>query len=149
MNLVTQPTEEHMSQLLKWLKAEERETGEGFLCNWNVITATYKENKLLVVEMNSEAVALLSWWDFSPRAGIYILTVKPSLRCKGIGRYLASSFFDLLRGKGMGSVKIQCEPSSSEGFWASLGFSEEMGNLCERINGVPMQNLYMYKILHE
>jgi hypothetical protein len=77
MNLVTKPTEEHMNQLQKWLVAEERETGERFNCNWSVIYKTFTEKRLFVIETNSEAVALLAWWEHSPKAGISILTVKP------------------------------------------------------------------------
>lgn len=148
MNLVTHPTKEHMAQLLEWLEAEDKETGEGFFCNWNIIYETYEKDRLLVVEQSSQAIALLSWWEYSTSAGINILTVKPNHRRKGIGRFLAGSFLEATMSKDVSMVKIQCQPTSSELFWLSLGFYEDPEKLCERINGVPMQDLYLLKELH-
>jgi GNAT superfamily N-acetyltransferase len=149
VKLLARPTEGHMAQLLAWLEAEERDTGEGFLCNWNVIYQTFEEGKLYIVEYDSTAIALLAWWECPPNAGIDILTVQPKFRRKGIGRLLVNSFLDKLKKKGVNKVRIQSMPTTSEDFWLSLGFYEEPDNPCERINGIPIQKLYMVKELND
>ena len=149
MNLVTKPTENHLNQLREWLITEENETGEGFFCNWNIIYKTFTEERLFIVESDSLAIALLVWWEYPPKAGIEILTVEPKHRKKGIGRYLVNSFIELIKKKNVTTIEIQSEPATSESFWLSLGFKEKADKRCKRINGIPMQNLYMYKELNE
>lgn len=146
--IVTHPNDIHMEQLYEWLSAEEKSTGEGFFCNWNVIYRAFEQERLRVAVDNSEAIALLTWWESSTNAGIDILTVKPSLRRTGIGKLLVGNLIEELKRRGVRTVKIQSEPTSSENFWLSFGFVEDPHNPCERVNGIPMHNLYMIKELH-
>ncbi|RTR34787.1 GNAT family N-acetyltransferase [Shewanella atlantica] len=143
MKIVKNPTEAHLRDLYKWLKDEEIESGEGFFCNWNIIANSVSEDKLYIVELDSRAVALLVKWQFSSCFEIDILTVEPRYRGKGIGRHLATSLIDEAKKVNAEKISIQCMPTSSEAFWKSLGFIEDPDKLCERIRGVPMQDLHL------
>lgn len=141
MKIVKNPTEAHLRDLYKWLKAEEIESGEGFFCNWDVIANSVSQDKLYIVDLDSRAVALLVKWQFSSSFGIDILTVEPRYRGKGIGSHLAASLIDEAKNENAEKISIQCMPTSSEAFWKSLGFIEDPEKPCERIGGVPMQDL--------
>ena len=149
MKLVTNPTEKHLSDLQEWLTNEEVESGESFICNWNVIYNCYIENRLYIIESNSKAIAFLVWWEYKSTAEISILAVEPKQRKKGIGQFLVNSFFEVIKDHNVTTIKIQCKPPTSEGFWLSQGFTESEEKSCERINGIPIRNLYMYKDLNE
>ena len=143
MKIVKKPTEAHLKDLYRWLKAEQIASGEGFFCNWNIIESSFSEDKLYIVESGSRAVALLVKWQFSSNFGIDILTVEPRYRGSGIGRYLATGLIDEAKSENAEKISIQCMPTSSEAFWKSIGFTEDPDKPCERIRGIPMQKLHL------
>ncbi len=147
MNIVESPTTLHLKQVYDWLVAEDRDSGQGFLCNWEIIQSSFDEGYVWFAERNSVAIAFLVWHGIGKHAGISILEVHPSFRRKRIGKALAESILNKFKMDGVRRVKIHSKPTSSEPFWLSLGFREDEEHICERINGVPKEDLYLYKQL--
>ncbi len=145
MKIITSPDAAHLNQLLLWLEAEQRATGQGFFCNWEVILHAHKENSLYVIEYNAEALGFLAWHGWEPYETINILSIHPKHRLQGMGKLLVDFYLNSAISRNIKKVKVECEPYTSEPFWLSFGFSEN--EPCQRIKGIPMEKLYLYLAL--
>lgn len=123
--LTTTPNKTHLSQLKKWLKLEYKQSGEGFLCNWNVIENCWRDRTLYCSVINGEAAALCAWHQVDFLAVLDIVTVNPALRQKGVGRRLVKETLSELKRKGAVVVEVECQPRSSEPFWRRVGFNDD------------------------
>lgn len=143
------PTKPHLDQTERWLQDEYREEGEGFYCNWNVITSAFNNGKMAVALFEDQAVAFIVWWCWKEEGGFEILSVHPEHRGQGIGRALANRILSKFEKSGIKRVSIECQPFTSEPFWRRLGFIDDSAHPYQRMNGVPVPSLHLLKLLGE
>lgn len=123
--IVFSPTKTQLHKLRAWLKQEYKQTGEGFICNWDVIDTCWREKTLFCAQTKGEASALCAWHQVGFLARLDIVTVNPELRRAGIGRWLVEETLKQLEKKGLIVVEVECQPRTSEPFWRNLGFSDD------------------------
>lgn len=102
-----------------WLREERAATGEGFYCNWNIITGALKTGELFVVDVGGEPVAFLA------NEGTHhnIAEVRPDLRGQGYGKVIADAMIAQSEALGLSVIEIACAPEESASFWAKKGFT--------------------------
>mgnify|MGYP001598586588 CR=1 FL=1 len=115
-------TEAHLLEILAWLKQEERETGEGFYCNREIIVESQQQGEVCCAVVRSTVVGFVVQTRKSVGASIDILEVKPQCRGQGFGKMLALGAIERLFESGAEFITVRCAPRSSERFWKSLGF---------------------------
>ena len=128
--LLLRPTEAHLDQTEAWLQEEYREHGEGFFCNWNVIVKAFKDREMAVALIEEKAVAFIVWWRWKETAGLSILSVRPDLRRRGIGRALAKRILSKFEKSGVKKVEI-----------------DDPAHPYQRVNGMPVPTLRLQKFL--
>src|SRR5680860_447620 len=117
-----QATDQDARDILDWLKTEDRETREGFYCNWPIIIRQ-REYLYVLAEPNAGAIAFMSGQlDLDS-----IVEVRPDLRGNGFGKHLVREY---LRNSPpcnpctpLALAQIQCAPITSAGFWYQCGFT--------------------------
>jgi GNAT superfamily N-acetyltransferase len=107
-----------LAEIEAWLRAERKETGEGFYCNWGVIQRGVEYDETFAMRRNGEAVAVL----VDGTAGPDILSVRPDLRGMGIGEQFARWLFERALARDYSVLEIECEPRTSVSFWRKHGF---------------------------
>ncbi|MCO6416183.1 GNAT family N-acetyltransferase [Siccirubricoccus sp. KC 17139] len=115
---VAQATRSNLNEILRWLKQEDEETGEGFWCNRTVVESCHRDGELLVLREDGEAVAFLAGRVWVPD----ILEVRPDRRGRGHGRLLAEHVVAEASRIGDCLLRIECQPASSIPFWERMGF---------------------------
>lgn len=145
--ILLRPMELHLNQTEAWLQTEYRNEGEGFYCNWNVITKAFKGREIAVALIEEKAVAFIIWWRLKEEAGLSILSVKPNLRNHGIGRTLANRILSKFEKAGVKKVSIECQPFTSEPFWRRLGFVDDPAHPYHRVHGMPAPSPHLQKVL--
>ena len=115
-------TEAHLREMLSWLRQEERETGEGFYCNCEIIIESQKQAEVWCAVARSIVVGFVVQTRKTVGASIDILEVKPQCRGQGFGKMLAISAIERLFMSGAEFITVRCAPRDSEPFWKSLGF---------------------------
>lgn len=116
-------TESSLDELLRWLRREEAESGEGFFCNEEIIAASHASGDLHCGIANGQVVGFVVHTATPARASIDILEVHPQHRRRGIGTQLAADTIKRLHASAAQFITVQCRPRSSEAFWRSLGFA--------------------------
>lgn len=111
-------TNENLSDIKNWLTEE----GDGFICNWNIIEDSFRDNEMYCAIHNGKVFGFLVYRAFSIDANISIMEIHPDYRRKGIGRELINVFFDELRSLGIQVVRLESNPQTSLPFWRSFGF---------------------------
>ena len=119
---IVRATSKHLAELLAWLEQEERETGEGFNCNRELIQSSQREGCLYCALQEQEVVGFAVHHRLTEGSSISLLEVKPNQRGLGIGRALAAHAIDCLFESGATFVKVECAPQASESFWRHLSF---------------------------
>jgi hypothetical protein len=143
------PSDKHVKEIEKWLKAERKNTGNGFYCNWEIIKSSFDKNELVTISLNNHTVGFATWLlTTNKTARIEIFEIKAKLRNKGIGKKLLFELLNCLEDKDVYVVDLQCAPSSSELFWKHLGFLE-FPDTPESYKFNSGGNKKLYKILIE
>lgn len=121
----TNPSKEQLREIKLWLIQEEEDSGEGFLCNWEIIEKYFNENQLIILLLNQQPIGFTTWKVYDAfLLSISIAEVHPKYRSKGAGKFLMIESFAHLMKQGVKVVELFCEPRSSESFWRSLGFED-------------------------
>lgn len=102
-----------------WLREERLATGEGFYCNWNIITGALKNDELFVVDVDGEPVGFLA------NEGTHhnLAEIRPDLRGRGYGKVIANAMIAQSEALGLSVIEIACAPEASASFWAGSGFT--------------------------
>lgn len=122
-NIETDPSKEQLKIIKEWLIQEEKESGEGFLCNWNIIEKYFNNNQLVIVLKDQQPIGFSTWRttdDFL--LTIDIVEIHPQYRFNGAGKFLFDEIITFQLKRGVKVVELICAPSSSERFWKKLGF---------------------------
>jgi GNAT superfamily N-acetyltransferase len=122
MLTITQPTQVQLSEILAWLEREEAETGEGFLCNKDIIVEAFACEEIYCAVLERSVVGFVTHNVKSQSASIDILEVCPAHRRRGYGTKLALDAIERLFKAGAPNITVKCAPSSSESFWRKFGF---------------------------
>ena len=63
---IAHPTENHLNQIREGLEAEDLATGEGFLCNWNIIKDCFRDDRVVCATEGEKALSFrLPWASFA------------------------------------------------------------------------------------
>jgi predicted GNAT family acetyltransferase len=116
------PNQNHQSQIREWLIEENENSGEGFLCNWSVISKAFNENRVITFTEKDFPIGFLVYRKSELILNIVIAEIKPSHRRKGIGKLLINETFEKFKNKGILVSELSCSPASSERIWLKLGF---------------------------
>lgn len=144
INISFKPTNDQLAEIKKWLIEEEKRTGDGFYCNWEIIESSFAKKNLATISQDEKTIGFITWYNNSNHTSrIDIIEIKPTHRSKGLGKILISKLLEKLRSKIIYAVKLECAPSYSEPIWRHLGFIDfpEHRFLWNR------QNKELYKIL--
>jgi GNAT superfamily N-acetyltransferase len=133
------PTENHITQIEKWLLKEWNEKKEGFITDWEMIPEAFSENRLSIFQKDDKAIAFAVFRIYDEMAVIDIAEMKPDERGKGIAKKFIIDTLDYLKSKGVIVIKLYCSPRKSEGFWKKCGF--------ERFKFPYSNQIDMYKVL--
>lgn len=113
-------TREDLQTILGWLAAEAAAGDETFHGNRNLIARGQEEGELFVLREAGEVVA----FALGKPGEIAIQETRPDRRGKGHGRALAQWGIDRARSADIVVIEGECSPSSSLGFWKTMGFRE-------------------------
>lgn len=140
----TKPTRNQLDEIEKWLISEANELGEGFYCNWNIITRSFDNNQLWVTTFNDRPIGfvVVGVSDSSLTAVIDIAEIKPSERQKGYARQMINETLNRFRSQGVLVVRLECSPTSSEPFWKKMGFQNYPATF-------PKSSFHLYQTLVE
>lgn len=119
---IVRATSKHLAELLAWLEEEERETGEGFNCNRELIENSQPEGNLYCALQKQAVVGFAVHHRMTEGASISLLEVRLDQRGLGIGKALATHAIGCLFRSGANFIKVECAPHASEPFWKHLGF---------------------------
>jgi hypothetical protein len=116
------PTIEDLNVIEKWLKKERNKYKTGFYCNWNIIEKSFKSNRLISLEFNSDVIGFLIYSVGDIYIEIDIMEVCLDYRKNGFGKIFFEKFEDVLKKQNVLAIKLFCEPRKSEFFWRKMGF---------------------------
>ncbi|HEV8513326.1 MAG TPA: GNAT family N-acetyltransferase [Cyclobacteriaceae bacterium] len=122
LNVTFQPSKVKIREIERWLIKEEQDTGEGFYCNWKIITSAFKNESIATISENDRAVGFVCWHESGLKATIDIAEIKPAMRGRGLGKILINQLLGCLKLRNIVVVDLQCAPPSSEPVWRQLGF---------------------------
>ena len=124
--VIIEPTEEHLVEVLGWLKVEEDTTGNGFYCNLSVISKCFSDGRARCLVEHGKVIAFGLYRLECDYSEIVIMEVHPKHRSRGLGVHLSKHLLALLQSLGAKSVHVQCSPVTSEPFWRKQGFIESI-----------------------
>lgn len=123
MNIIKNPTSKHLEDIKKWLKEEEEELGNSFICNWGIIEECFSEKRMIITANKDCVDAFFIWSDGEKIVQCLIAVVKPALRSQGLGSRFINEVLKILRQDfGVWAVELQCKPLESESFWRKNSF---------------------------
>lgn len=128
--IVAPTSEANLRAILRWLMREfiEQFDGQaGFHHNRDIIRRAVRDGECRSLLLGRRCIGFSVYTLCPPRATIDILEIHPGFRERGHGKFLASSIISLLISKGADSIKVECSPASSQGFWRPLGFVDSDG----------------------
>jgi GNAT superfamily N-acetyltransferase len=140
------PTKEHLNTIKAWLIEEREKSGEGFFCNWEVITDAFAKKTMVLIYKSKSPIGFLTWFDWGAVTTIQIAEIKPGLRRMGYGRLLAEFFFSKMTQQGVVALNLHCQPTKSEKVWKKLGF-KEYPNVRDFEDFHDEDGKHLYKIL--
>lgn len=140
------PSSKILKEINKWLIEEDKKTGDGFYCNWEVIKSAFEKNKLASISLEGKVVGFIIWRNYDCVATIDIAEIKPSHRSKGLGQILTNRLFSKFLSEDIFVVNLQCSPASSEPVWKKLGF-QDIRQESDEDNVDYSENKQLYKIL--
>ena len=148
MNVSFRPTERQVEQIRIWLEEEERNTQEGFYCNWSSIKSSYRKKSIAIVLEGRKAIGFITWHGGGEgsSAGIDIAEIHPDYRRRGYLKHLFQELCQHLVAQGTVALWLRCVPAASEKAWKKLGFTrfpEVMQDTNRRSDEGPK----MYKII--
>lgn len=113
-------TQGDLETILAWLAAEAAGGDQTFHGNRNMIAKGQEEGALFVLREAGEIVA----FALGKPGEIAIQETRPERRGEGHGRMLAQWGIDRARDADIVVIEGECSPSSSLGFWKTMGFRE-------------------------
>jgi GNAT superfamily N-acetyltransferase len=118
----TAPTQLDLEKIEKWLIEEDRESNEGFYCNWTIITKAFKNKELVTLDFKESPIGFLVWSNCENYAEIDIFEIHPEHRKKGFGQVFFDKISENFKRKEFIAIKLFCSPRESEKFWKKMGF---------------------------
>ena len=116
------PNEKELNEIEEWLKEEDEENGEGFYCNWSIISKAFSNNGLIIFKLDNQSVGFCVFSDREIYVEIDIFEIRIDQRGKGIGGIVFSKLENQFKKKGFKVAKLSCSPIGSESFWRKVGF---------------------------
>lgn len=117
------PSKKDLNEIKNWLKEEYELNGEGFYCNWNIISNAQKTGTLIVFKIDNCCAGFVEWgktYEFIIDINIFV--IHPDYRGKGFGRIFYNLVRDHFKNDSTKVFKLFCEPTSSEEFWKKMNF---------------------------
>ncbi|WP_232793690.1 N-acetyltransferase [Siphonobacter sp. SORGH_AS_0500] len=148
MNVSFRPTERQIKQIRLWLEEEERNTQEGFYCNWNSIKSSYDEKSIAIILEGRKAIGFITWHGGGEdsSAGIDISEIHPDYRRKGYLKHMFNELCQHLVAQGTVALWLRCVPAASEKAWKRLGFTRSP-EVMQHTNTRSHEGPKMYKII--
>jgi len=116
------PNQSDLKEIEKWLINEDKNSNEGFYCNWSIIEKAFRNKKLLTLNYENSAIGFLVWSKGEIYAEIDIIEIKAEKRNNGIGKHFFERISDFFREEGFLAIKLFCSPIESEKFWKKMDF---------------------------
>jgi GNAT superfamily N-acetyltransferase len=134
--MIIPATNDDLTYIQKWLKAEHEKSGEGFWVNWPHIERAHQQGRLIVLRDGGNAIALHTHGELLQTDSI--LVVHPERRGAGVGSTLAKHIIQKAREAGATLLEVDCAPEASKRFWKSLGFQ-----LADGVSGYQRNHAYL------
>ncbi len=132
MKLEFDPPQSDLREVQGWLTQEQADSGESFICNWNIVEEASAGDRCAVAKMDRRAVAFIVWSTPRKTSEILIMAVEPNLRRQGFGAHLVDEFCSHFSNQlGVLALTLECAPISSEPFWRRQGFIDYPANHSE------------------
>ena len=111
-----------LADIYGFLESEARAKVEGnFLCNFRQIIHAFLSREVIVAYIDDDrGFRFCGFYAVFESSG-GILQVKGSERGRHIGMHLANAGLKRLKRKGVTTLKVQCAPLESKGFWQKMG----------------------------
>lgn len=122
VNICFSPTISQLAEIEEWVK-EESKKGGGFYCNWPLIRQSHSRNQMAIVEVESNAIGFVIWYETGRFGSIELIVIRASHRKKGYGRLLIEHLYKYFLNKNIYVVKLLCSPPSTEKIWKKLGYT--------------------------
>ena len=116
------PIQSDLKEIGKWLIQENKTSGNGFYCNWNIIEKAFRNKKLITLNHYNLPIGFLVWSKGEIYVEIDIMEIKPENRNSGIGKYFFNQTATFFKEEGFLAIKLFCSPSESEKFWKKMNF---------------------------
>lgn len=137
------PQSRDIDYIKQWLLQEDKKTGEGFYCNWNLILSSYRKGNLATISINEKPIGFVTWLEYEKTATINIIEISPKFRTRGLGRNLIDTLSDRLKENSICVIDLQCAPASSELVWKKMNYCEFPYGLIKN----PERYKRLYRIL--
>jgi GNAT superfamily N-acetyltransferase len=135
MKVLFTPSQKDIDEIEQWLLQEDKKSGQGFYCNWNLIVSSYNEGNLAAISIDAKPVGFVTWQEDEKTATISIAEIHPKFRSKGLGRTLITALFNRFQENGICVTDLQCAPASSEPAWKKMGYQEFPQGLIYDLDG--------------
>lgn len=145
MKVSFDPSELELAEIETWLIEEEKQTREGFYCNWSTIVGAHAKKQLAIIKANNKTVGFITWRLSEIVATIDLAEIKPDHRKKGLAKILLEHLFNYFSTKGIMIVDLMCSPEESEDAWKKMGFVEFPDE--DIYNGSDGRNKELYQII--
>jgi hypothetical protein len=117
---IERATQSDLETILAWLAAEAAAGDQTFHGNRNLIAKGQDDGELFVLREAGEILA----FALGKPGEIAIQETRPDRRGEGHGRMLAQWGIDRARNSDIVVIEGECSPSTSLGFWKTMGFRE-------------------------
>ena len=141
LNITYNPTVKHLSEIKDWLVEENNLLNQGFFCQWDIITVSFEQKRMIVITQNEIAVGFLTYLISDLVVNIVIAEVKPNKRKLGIGKELIKNSFSYFVENGILVAELFCSPEKSKIAWKKMGFTNFPDGIIED------SRTYLYQIL--
>ena len=118
MILLTQPSKEHLDEVLDWLNLENAT----FKSNSNIISRSFDNQTLLVGQQDGKIIAYLAYQNFSCMVNFDIFEVHPDCTKNGFGKTFFKLIEDHFTANNYKVISLFCAPRDSENFWNKMNF---------------------------
>jgi GNAT superfamily N-acetyltransferase len=117
--MIRKATTEDLEAVRKWLQQENDDGHHSFIVNMSMIEDGQRDGSLTVLVDKELPVAFVLG-----EQNLAILAVKQDRRSGGIGRKLATNWFEQARERDLIGFDGECSPSSSLSFWKKMGCTQ-------------------------
>jgi ribosomal protein S18 acetylase RimI-like enzyme len=127
LELITNPSEKHLSEIKEWMEEEFKSPiNEGLYVNWPIIEKAFNNNEMIISIFEEKIVGFIVFHLNSPKLSIHFLEIKPNQRRKGFGKKIVFKVIDSFRMEDVTIVEVECINENSRKFCRKTGFVENL-----------------------